>query len=139
MQRRTQNVKVLTLHSLLVSMTLSPSTRPQLPHTRSPLLNSSTMCGFMSLQSGQMRRTARSGPYEGCWAFCVVAASGKGCANAMCVAPLRVGKKNGWRVGRNHSRTVDTVDVEECRLETCFQIHSLLIIDYVIVTHLPRS
>lgn len=73
----------LTLHSLLVSTIRSPSTRPQPPHTRSPLPNSSTMLGLGSLHSGQMRRTAKSGPYVGCWTFCAVAARGNGCENAM--------------------------------------------------------
>ena len=73
----------LTLHSLLVSTMRSPSTRPQLPHTRSPLPNSSTIFGLGSLHSGQMRRTAKSGPYVGCWTFCTFAARGNGCENAM--------------------------------------------------------
>lgn len=54
-----------TLHSLLVSTTRSPRTRPQVPQTRSPLENSSTMLGFGSRQSGQTSRTARSGPKAG--------------------------------------------------------------------------
>ena len=83
MQRRTLKSEVLALHSLLVSMTRSPSTRPHPPRTRSPLLNSSTICGFMSLQSGQMRRTARCRPYVGYWTFCADAASGNGWEEAM--------------------------------------------------------
>src|SRR5260370_42654089 len=51
-----------SLHSLLVSTILSPNTSPQSPHTRSPLSNSSTIFGLGSLQSGQIKRTARSGP-----------------------------------------------------------------------------
>ena len=78
-----KNKNKLTRHSLLVSTMRSPSTRPQLPHTRSPLPNSSIMLGLGSLHSGQIRRTAKSGPYEGCCTFCAFAARGNGCENAM--------------------------------------------------------
>lgn len=47
------------LHSLLVSMARSPRTRPQLPQTVSPELNSSTRFGGISRQSA-------SGIRDGC-------------------------------------------------------------------------
>ena len=53
---------LLTRHSLRVSTIRSPKTSPQPPHTRSPLLNSSTIFGFGSRHSGQISRMFRSGP-----------------------------------------------------------------------------
>lgn len=64
-ERKKKVEKIRTLHSLLVSTIRSPNTRPHDPHTRSPLPNSSTILGLGSLHSGQMRRTAKSGPYVG--------------------------------------------------------------------------
>jgi hypothetical protein len=98
----------LTRHSLLVSTIRSPRTNPQFPQTRSPLPNSSTIFGFGSLHSGQMRRTARSGPNDGgCTLFCGGAAKGKGCEYAIveedgdrgCFAGEGTRKVGGFSVG----------------------------------------
>ena len=74
---------ILTRHSLRVSTIRSPRTNPQLPQTRSPLPNSSTIFGFGSLHSGQMRRTAKSGPKDGCCLFSFGTARGNGCEYAI--------------------------------------------------------
>ena len=93
--------RLLTRHSDRVSTILSPSTKPQFPHTRSPLPNSSTMLGLGSLHSGQMRRTARSGPNVGALGPFVGAARGNGWAYAI---SFQKSERSGEYCGRWQAR-----------------------------------
>ena len=97
------------VHSDLVSTIRSPRTKPHPRQTRSPELNSSSMLGVSSRQSGHTSRTARSTSRRfGCCNCCCCSSSrvsGNGCI-AQSVVGVVLAKVCGAKQSRLLSKTI---------------------------------
>lgn len=95
------------IHSDLVSTIRSPRTRPHPRQTRSPELNSSSMLGVSSRQSGHTSRTARSISRRfGCCCNCCSCSSSRASGNGCTAIVLSLSWVWCWPsfVGAKHSR-----------------------------------